>query len=100
MTSYEIIVYAPGAPPRTVHLGTSEADMHSHLNAVEGTLQATCATAHIEIRTGRRSRWNLLPPGRAHRVCATRVGGERMKFHRRGVLGAQPLRDSRAELED
>jgi hypothetical protein len=57
MTSYEIIVYAPGAPPRTVHMGTSEADMHSHLNAVEGTLQATCATAHIEISRGRRSRW-------------------------------------------
>jgi hypothetical protein len=43
-TSYEIIVYAPSAPPRTVHMGTSEADMHSHFNAVEGTLQATCAT--------------------------------------------------------
>jgi hypothetical protein len=57
MTSYEIIVYAPAAPPRTVHMGTSEADMHSHLNAVEGTLQATCATAHIEISRGRRSRW-------------------------------------------
>jgi len=57
MTSYEIIVYAPGAPPRTVHMGTSEADMYSHLNAVEGTLQATCATAHIEVSRGRRSRW-------------------------------------------
>ena len=57
MTSYEIVVYAPDAPPRTVHMGTSEADMHSHLNAVEGTLQATCATAHIEIIKGRRSRW-------------------------------------------
>ena len=57
MTSYEIVVYAPDAPPQTVHMGTSEADMHSHLNAVEGTLQATCATAHIEISKGRRSRW-------------------------------------------
>ena len=38
-------------------MGTSEADMHSHLNAVEATLAATCATAHIEIVTGRRSRW-------------------------------------------
>jgi hypothetical protein len=57
MASYEIIVYAPGAPSRTVHLGTSEADMHSHLNAVEGTLQATSANADIEIRKGRRSRW-------------------------------------------
>ena len=57
MASYEIIVYAPGAPSRTVHLGTSEAHMHSHLSAVEGTLQATSASAHIEIRQGRRSRW-------------------------------------------
>ena len=63
MTSYEIVVYAPHAPPRTVHMGTSEADMHSHLNAVEGTLQPL----------------DLLPPGSAHRVCATRAGGERMK---------------------
>jgi hypothetical protein len=52
MTSYEIIVYAPSAPPRSVHMGTSEADMHSHLNAVEGTLQAMCATARLEISRG------------------------------------------------
>jgi hypothetical protein len=68
MTSYEIIVYAPGTPPQTVHMGTSEADMHSHLNAVEGTLQTTCATAHIEISTSRRSRWISY-----HQGCASRV---------------------------
>jgi hypothetical protein len=57
MTSYEIIVYAPGALGRTVHIGTSQADMHSHLNAVEATLQEARGTAHIEIRQRRRSRW-------------------------------------------
>jgi len=31
--------------------------MLSHLNAVEGTLQATRATAHVEVIQGRRSRW-------------------------------------------
>jgi hypothetical protein len=57
MTGYEIVVYTTGAPPRAVHMGTSEADMLSHLNAVEGTLQATRATAHVEVIQGRRSRW-------------------------------------------
>jgi len=57
MTGYEIGVYTPGAPPRAVHKGTSEADMLSHLNAVEETLQATRATAHVEVIQGRRSRW-------------------------------------------
>ena len=57
MTGYEIVVYAPGAPPRALHMGTDEADMLSHLNAVEGTLQATRATAHVEVIQGRRSRW-------------------------------------------
>ena len=31
--------------------------MLSHPNAVEGTLQATRATAHVEVIQGRRSRW-------------------------------------------
>jgi hypothetical protein len=38
-------------------MGVSEADMLSHLHAVEGTLQATRATAHVEVIQGRRSRW-------------------------------------------
>ena len=42
---------APGAPPRAVHMGTSEADMLSHLNA----LQATRAAAHVEVIQGCRS---------------------------------------------
>ena len=53
MTGYEIVVY----PPRAVDMGTRQADMLSHLNAVEGTLQATRATAHVEVIQGRRSRW-------------------------------------------
>jgi hypothetical protein len=57
MTGYEIVVYAPGAPPCAVRMGTSEADMLSHLNALEGTLQATRAAAHVEVIQGRRSRW-------------------------------------------
>jgi hypothetical protein len=57
MTGHEIVLYAPGAPQRAVHMGTTEADMLSNLNAVEGTLQATRATAHVEVIQGRRSRW-------------------------------------------
>ena len=57
MTGYEIVVYAPGAPPRAVHMGTGEADMLSHLNAIEGTLQATRAAARVKVIQGRRSRW-------------------------------------------
>ena len=56
MTVYKIAVYAPGSAPRAVHMGASEADMLSHLNAVEGAFQATRATAHIEVIAGRRSR--------------------------------------------
>jgi hypothetical protein len=44
MTGYKIVVYAPGSAPRAVHMGASEADMLSHLSAVERAFQATRAT--------------------------------------------------------
>ena len=78
MTGYEIGVYTPGAPPRAVHKGTSEADMLSHLNAVEGTLQATRATA-CRGHSGPPQPLDYLPRRDAHRERASRAEGERMK---------------------
>ena len=85
MTGHEIGVYAPGAPPRAVHMGTSEADMVSHLNAVEGN--ATCDARDRACRGHSRPPQPLdyLPGLDAHRERASRAGGERMKVQIRVV---------------